>query len=103
MSCNYTIIFLEIEELGEEYQNEQDEEDEQDEMMTSENEEINKNSILTELESDQEAGKETNVQLANDVSLIIKDNRLSTPKQTCLLYTSPSPRDATLSRMPSSA
>ena len=24
-------------------------------------------------------------------------------KQTCLLYTSPSPRDATLSRMPSSA
>ena len=29
---------------------------------------------------------------------------LSTPdSQTCLLYTSPSPRDATLSRMPSSA
>ena len=26
-----------------------------------------------------------------------------TPKRTCLLYTSPSPRDATLSRMPSSA
>ena len=25
------------------------------------------------------------------------------PLQTCLLYTSPSPRDATLSRMPSSA
>ena len=25
------------------------------------------------------------------------------PKKTCLLYTSPSPRDATLSRMPSSA
>ena len=82
MSCNYTIIFLETEELGEEYQNEKDEEDEQDEMMTSENEEINENSKLTELESDQEAGKETNVQLANDVSLIIKDNRLSTPKQT---------------------
>ena len=28
---------------------------------------------------------------------------LSSYKQTCLLYTSPSPRDATLSRMPSSA
>ena len=28
---------------------------------------------------------------------------LSTPMFTCLLYTSPSPRDATLSRMPSSA
>ena len=27
----------------------------------------------------------------------------STKKGTCLLYTSPSPRDATLSRMPSSA
>ena len=26
-----------------------------------------------------------------------------TPEYTCLLYTSPSPRDATLSRMPSSA
>ena len=26
-----------------------------------------------------------------------------TPMQSCLLYTSPSPRDATLSRMPSSA
>ena len=26
-----------------------------------------------------------------------------TPKNNCLLYTSPSPRDATLSRMPSSA
>ena len=28
---------------------------------------------------------------------------LSTPTWPCLLYTSPSPRDATLSRMPSSA
>ena len=27
----------------------------------------------------------------------------SAPKSCCLLYTSPSPRDATLSRMPSSA
>ena len=28
---------------------------------------------------------------------------LNLPRETCLLYTSPSPRDATLSRMPSSA
>ena len=33
----------------------------------------------------------------NQISLSIKDNNF------CLLYTSPSPRDATLSRMPSSA
>ena len=34
-----------------------------------------------------------------DVSLDREDNK----RYTCLLYTSPSPRDATLSRMPSSA
>ena len=28
---------------------------------------------------------------------------LASPEKICLLYTSPSPRDATLSRMPSSA
>ena len=31
------------------------------------------------------------------------DVTLVEPSRTCLLYTSPSPRDATLSRMPSSA
>ena len=31
------------------------------------------------------------------------ENRFSVENYTCLLYTSPSPRDATLSRMPSSA
>ena len=31
------------------------------------------------------------------------DGTLSGEADTCLLYTSPSPRDATLSRMPSSA
>ena len=30
-------------------------------------------------------------------------DRAERPNQSCLLYTSPSPRDATLSRMPSSA
>ena len=33
----------------------------------------------------------------------ILDRTLSALLETCLLYTSPSPRDATLSRMPSSA
>ena len=33
----------------------------------------------------------------------VNDLRQAVAKYTCLLYTSPSPRDATLSRMPSSA
>ena len=33
----------------------------------------------------------------------LHEKREWTPEQGCLLYTSPSPRDATLSRMPSSA
>ena len=33
----------------------------------------------------------------------VKTNNIPRNKKTCLLYTSPSPRDATLSRMPSSA
>ena len=40
---------------------------------------------------------------ANQTSVIKKDNRTLIYFKTCLLYTSPSPRDATLSRMPSSA
>jgi len=36
-----------------------------------------------------------------NIDLIIYDSKMSA--ETCLLYTSPSPRDATLSRMPSSA
>ena len=36
-------------------------------------------------------------------NIIPNDFDLSDAGQTCLLYTSPSPRDATLSRMPSSA
>ena len=33
----------------------------------------------------------------------LPNSKLNVPHETCLLYTSPSPRDATLSRMPSSA
>ena len=40
-----------------------------------------------------------------DVNLLFEelDAKSGTPDLVCLLYTSPSPRDATLSRMPSSA
>ena len=38
----------------------------------------------------------------NELSAV-SENKRRTPAATCLLYTSPSPRDATLSRMPSSA
>ena len=34
---------------------------------------------------------------------IVSEGVIKTPPKSCLLYTSPSPRDATLSRMPSSA
>ena len=41
---------------------------------------------------------------SNAVQLVgVSSNSLITHPQDCLLYTSPSPRDATLSRMPSSA
>ena len=40
------------------------------------------------------------VEKIDDVKLT---NEYKQPPNTCLLYTSPSPRDATLSRMPSSA
>ena len=38
-----------------------------------------------------------------DIDLNRRDSRHAGGRGTCLLYTSPSPRDATLSRMPSSA
>ena len=38
-----------------------------------------------------------------DMKLLGEEQKLSSTWYTCLLYTSPSPRDATLSRMPSSA
>ena len=42
--------------------------------------------------------------IADDLqNLLVGASPLENPMQSCLLYTSPSPRDATLSRMPSSA
>ena len=50
-------------------------------------------------------GQNIGVKLTEDVEKNIKDlgYDLDVVIDTCLLYTSPSPRDATLSRMPSSA
>ena len=47
-----------------------------------------------------------NVRAEGDWNVVLKGNKLNTflgKDSICLLYTSPSPRDATLSRMPSSA
>ena len=38
-----------------------------------------------------------------EIVFAIEEERLTRQKYDCLLYTSPSPRDATLARMPSSA
>ena len=43
------------------------------------------------------------VELHGDIKKIYLDNGETISSKSCLLYTSPSPRDATLSRMPSSA
>ena len=56
------------------------------------------NSDLTKLESESVDLK------LNQESLVSKNNKLlEKAHKTCLLYTSPSPRDGLLSRMPSSA
>ena len=41
--------------------------------------------------------------MGKDPKQLSKDEKLWAEVKSCLLYTSPSPRDATLSRMPSSA
>ena len=50
--------------------------------------------------------QETNCRTAKNVGdvVVVKDSKVCDgDEDSCLLYTSPSPRDATLSRMPSSA
>ena len=49
---------------------------------------------------DQISASDLHITEIDDLEL---DGQLRTLGQICLLYTSPSPRDATLSRMPSSA
>ena len=43
------------------------------------------------------------LQIMTEKSLVVRDEGSRTHVYTCLLYTSPSPRDRTRSRMPSSA
>ena len=50
----------------------------------------------------EEAAKRADLTL-EELQQNIKEGRLATVANTCLLYTSPSPRDRTRSRMPSSA
>ena len=60
--------------------------------------------ILTEYETQAIVNvlKELKIQAENS-KFVIDDNFEDMHSKICLLYTSPSPRDATLSRMPSSA
>ena len=54
----------------------------------------------------EESGCGFDIDLGTPLKLIHLDKLIDlvgNPLPTCLLYTSPSPRDATLSRMPSSA
>ena len=59
----------------------------------------NISSIDGEISKDTRSGKTTGKRLG--VQIVLPDNKRIA--FACLLYTSPSPRDATLSRMPSSA
>ena len=62
---------------------------------------IVENKILTNTEYERELKKEIRKCIKTYVWLI--DHANSEPYKLCLLYTSPSPRDRTRSRMPSSA
>ena len=48
-------------------------------------------------------GNDQYVEVKGDFSYFVEDPYVTESISSCLLYTSPSPRDATLSRMPSSA
>ena len=64
---------------------------------------------MTQFKEDQEKEREKlNLEITQQKKMIAdKENQIKSKneeiKKICLLYTSPSPRDATLSRMPSSA
>ena len=62
-------------------------------------------SVLYNFNSTKQVTLETMINHSKSVRLGIKKSLMvvDMPYNTCLLYTSPSPRDATLSRMPSSA
>ena len=67
---------------------------------------IDANGIVSVSAKDKGTGKEQKIQIqasgglsGEEIEKMVKDAEAN----NCLLYTSPSPRDATLSRMPSSA
>ena len=64
--------------------------------QTAENDDVNQESEAKNLASE----KKEEEKLTPEEELEALKDKLA---RTCLLYTSPSPRDATLSRMPSSA
>ena len=59
--------------------------------------------IHTENDRESEDRVRTMILLTRALKLAGRDVESDAQMETCLLYTSPSPRDATLSRMPSSA
>ena len=64
------------------------------------------NSISTttrKIRKDEVDGKDYNFVSFQEFETRVKNNEFLEHARFCLLYTSPSPRDATLSRMPSSA
>ena len=72
----------------------------------------NANMVTNEVFIDSATLRENVVSLARNVGYVPRSRKaattnisffVDTSQYTCLLYTSPSPRDATLSRMPSSA
>ena len=60
---------------------------------------------MAKLTSDIQDLRKKDVKALESLVLEIRENQFKNrmKHKTCLLYTSPSPRDATLSRMPSSA
>ena len=62
-----------------------------------------KEALLAEQIEVEENIREKEIGTANDAELDSLVHRAPSLEGSCLLYTSPSPRDATLSRMPSSA
>ena len=66
--------------------------------------EARKSQLIADFTTDYvKAEKEVLNQVENDPVLKLKDRDLDLKARDCLLYTSPSPRDGLLSRMPSSA
>ena len=75
---------------------------EQVEKLTRDNKELREMCLY--LDRSGNAGDETKLTPPETTELLLHTNLMSKiNKRGCLLYTSPSPRDATLSRMPSSA